>query len=366
MAKSKNPKKSKSSPKETPKGERASSVLIEAGLRLVDKEIDELKSLVPEISPDPDLDKLVHEAQFIVIAKGLDPKFYSEESLRRWLWGERSKKTSNWDSSPDFDHLRTLFKWNESKFFEMLFGMTSNGLFNMLLIDRSCPSFERVVYSPKPYSPQNKKTWELDYKYHPLIKDWYLTAKIAEKKLRERLHTGLSKIPGLFWEKEEGFTFVVKDFAPWLIEVGIINWLKGEGCKIPEGLKGFLEIWKGSEATVTPAKGEGDKSRKTKKVKKKNPGGSPSPAKKDGVRRLKALFKKREFKKLNKDTLNKELPYTRQVLTEFIDDPIIAITPELITKIKTSDKFFEKTFGTSRRNFIDRWVREARGERKGN
>ena len=113
-----------------------------------------------------------------------------------------------------------------------------------------------------------------------------------------------------------------------------------------------------TQEEIKPLSGE---SSKIKEPKQKGLGGKPSKPKENGIRRLKKLFKNKLFKKDIKGRSNKEIPFTRQVLNEFIDDRDIAVTPEFIEKIKGSDDYFKEIFGTTRRNFIDRWIPEARG-----
>ena len=67
-----------------------------------------------------------------------------------------------------------------------------------------------------------------------------------------------------------------------------------------------------------------------------------------------------EDQTLYKGILNKDIPYAQPVLEEFIADPNVYIDDELIEKLKTDDDYFEGIFGTSRENFINRWISEAR------
>ena len=160
-----------------------------------------------------------------------------------------------------------------------------------------------------------------------------------------------------------------REFFGWVVDYEIVKQLKNLSVPTTPRAHRFIGFAEAERTDVSPATQEeikplSGKSSKLKKPKQKGLGGKPSKSKKNGIRQLRALFKNKIFKKTIKSTPNKELPFTRQVLTGFIDDPAIAITPKLIEKIKDSDSYFKEIFGTSRRNFIDRWIREVRGRHK--
>jgi len=45
------------------------------------------------------------------------------------------------------------------------------------------------------------------------------------------------------------FRFQKEQLIAWIVSAGIINWLKDEGCKIPEGLEKSLKSWEKKEET---------------------------------------------------------------------------------------------------------------------
>lgn len=133
--------------------------------------------------------------------------------------------------------------------------------------------------------------------------------------------------------------------------------------QLNENMKGFIKS--GGKGTPIKKKSNQRQPQKDGAPKHMNKGGQPSPAKEKAIKKLKILFKKKIFKKILRETPQKELPYTQQILEAFIEDPGVVVDDNLVLKIKTSDEAFNQIFGTSPRNFIERWVPEALKEQEG-
>ena len=228
----------------------------------------------PDSSKDPQFEKLIKQAECLVKSDELDPTLYNNDTIRRWLSSERSKRPINIDFSADLAHLKLLGKWDEHQFFGLLFGLNFDGIsrhgLDQPVVGRG---LERIACSPSPENvselakillpdnyqpnpptsrlaknlfelmPESSPWWRLRYEIKLDIEGWHISALQAREKLRGILmsHGGIDEESGISLGKNGHLEFTVKYFAPWLLRFNILKWLEDEGCKIPEGLREFLK-----------------------------------------------------------------------------------------------------------------------------
>jgi len=204
---------------------------------------------------DPKFERLIRLCLYNVRREGsgLDPNKFTESFLRDWLRHRRAEKTV-FEFSPDYDHFKNLAILNYSEMSGALFGVTADGFSHMAgIVERggelNPTTGNEAVYFKKQGNEGWAHGWKPVYEWMPEIKDWYIPAYYARIKLDEIISRGYLNIPGV--ERvisDQTYFFIMKDFAPWLNQFGILEWLKKEKCREPGGLEGFLRHWEPTPA----------------------------------------------------------------------------------------------------------------------
>ena len=161
-------------------------------------------------------------------------------------------------------------------------------------------------------------------------------------------------------------------FFQWMHDKKVLLGLEKRGVKIDDALKKAVETSAEIEQTettpapsISPATQEESKplNQKSSKSNKTNMGGISSPQKDKFIKILKDLSRKKLFKGIIKEYPRKKLPYQKQLLENFIDNPEIEIDDNFIQSLYSNEKF-KKIYGTTPRNLIERWIPEALDGRK--
>lgn len=221
--------------------------------------------------------------------------------------------------------------------------------------------FDYDTINKEHYLRTNRSQYIAAFKIMDDFKAWMSRAMFAGEFYV--VHRGPS-FNNSFWDKHVVFR--------WMHDKRVLLRLEEKGVKIDDALKKAVEKSAKIVQTETtpapsfsPATQEESKplNQKSSKPNKTNMGGVSSPRKDKFIKILKDLSRHLLFKKIIKEKPLKQLPYQKQLLENFIDNPEIEIDDNFINSLYSDEKFKE-IYGTTPRNLIERWIPEALDSKK--